>query len=212
MVKSNCKIHLFVSLLFPPKLLFYLRTLRCYMIMGWSGIDIFHSAVDEDLENDGSSRINSLLHENQSLRARILELESMERNSSDDDSVGSRTPSSTQSQISASASEDIHVTFERLHLDFDARGSSENSSNSDPLASGQVWRMLPTRSVSENVVQFSLSMLGWVHCALDAPSFESEHTEFWSFLLNFEDQKLLNNHSWMAIYFSVIAVGQILVT
>lgn len=197
-----------VFLLLSLKSSLLIRRQACFMMAGCSVVNIVYSALDNDLEVEDSSRIEGLLDENRSLRARILELESLIHDTSNDDRIRNHVTSSTQSRTPLSVSEDIHEIFERLHLDVVAGDSSKDSSELDLAIRPHVWQILPTRPESEKIVRFSLSMLGWVHCALDVPSFEIEHAKFWSFLLPFENADLFNDHAWMAIYFSVIAVRQ----
>lgn len=48
--------------------------------------------------------------------------------------------------------------------------------------------------------------IGWVHCALNAPLFVDQHEAFWN-SLNSKNVEVLQDHSWMALYLSVLSVS-----
>lgn len=77
---------------------------------------------------------------------------------------------------------------------------------SDGRPSLDVLSILPSREESTRVVNFSLQMLGWIHCALRVDIFQQEHEQFWD-RLEAQDTSVLENHSWLMVYFSVLAVG-----
>ncbi|KAF7177665.1 hypothetical protein CNMCM7691_006026 [Aspergillus felis] len=67
-------------------------------------------------------------------------------------------------------------------------------------------RSVPDKSTSTRIVEFSLQILGWIHCALRADQFLTEHEAFQNALMA-GTLEVLQDHKWMAIYFSVLAVG-----
>ncbi|KAJ5833640.1 hypothetical protein N7474_001951 [Penicillium riverlandense] len=70
----------------------------------------------------------------------------------------------------------------------------------------ETLKSVPGKLTSTRIVEFSLQMLGWIHCALRADQFLAEHEAFQNALIagTFE---VLQDHKWMAIYFSVLASG-----
>lgn len=48
--------------------------------------------------------------------------------------------------------------------------------------------------------------LGWIHCALNAPGFIKQHEIFWD-ALSPHDLHVLDDHSWIALYLSVLCVS-----
>lgn len=73
----------------------------------------------------------------------------------------------------------------------------------------QTLRSIPDKSVSIKVVDFSLKMLGWIHCALRADQFLIEHEAFQNALIA-GTFGVLQDHKWMALYFSVLAVSSVM--
>lgn len=69
----------------------------------------------------------------------------------------------------------------------------------------ETLRSVPEKTTSTRIVEFSLQMLGWIHCALRADRFLVEHEAFQNALLD-GTLEVLQDHKWMAIYFSVLAV------
>ncbi|KAF3005254.1 hypothetical protein E8E14_005342 [Neopestalotiopsis sp. 37M] len=66
-----------------------------------------------------------------------------------------------------------------------------------------IW---PTRYQSYYIIQFAISELGWIHCAVSASEFMSEHETMWNAVQK-GDTSLLNHHSWMSVYYSLLATG-----
>ncbi|KAH0170452.1 hypothetical protein KCU67_g2635, partial [Aureobasidium melanogenum] len=69
-----------------------------------------------------------------------------------------------------------------------------------------VFLLLPSREISEQLVTFSLRTLGWLHGAVNAPEFVTEHEEFWNKIhsgvaLDAKDRP------WLALYFALLATG-----
>jgi len=138
------------------------------------------------------------LKENLALRSRVEQLEAL--------LATSHLPLSSPNNRPPEPPEDIFTTFERLHLG----GSEENTIQGTVLEptiyDDQILSLLPIRESSLKIVHFSLGALGWVHCALDVPRFMTEHDAFWNGL-EVNDRKALQNHGWMAVYLSVLAVS-----
>lgn len=140
-----------------------------------------------------------LVTENLNLRARIEQLEGL--------LTASHVPFPEKSENDAhpETPEEIVSTFQGLHL-----GGPEDSTSQetlmDPMCSENILSLLPIRQSSLRIVHFSLGTLGWVHCALNAPKFLAEHEAFWN-SLELDDRKGLENHGWMAVYLSVLAVS-----
>lgn len=65
---------------------------------------------------------------------------------------------------------------------------------------------VPDKETSTRIVEYSLQMLGWVHCALRVDRFLSEHEAFQNALLA-GTLEVLQDHKWMSVYFSVLAVS-----
>jgi hypothetical protein len=78
-----------------------------------------------------------------------------------------------------------------------------SSHNTD--RSADVLQHLPNDVISAQILQFSLGTLGWIHCAVRADQFMEEHLAFQESLARGEIT-ILENHGWMAIYFSLLTV------
>ncbi|KAI0973188.1 hypothetical protein F4678DRAFT_478361 [Xylaria arbuscula] len=70
----------------------------------------------------------------------------------------------------------------------------------------ETLRSVPDKAISTRIVEFSLQMLGWIHCALRVDQFLIEHETFQN-ALTAGTLEVLQDHKWMAVYFSVLAVG-----
>lgn len=64
---------------------------------------------------------------------------------------------------------------------------------------------LPDCATSTYIVNFTLETLGWIHCAISTDKFVQEHELFQNCLAT-GDLAVLENHGWMAIYFSLLTV------
>jgi hypothetical protein len=84
-------------------------------------------------------------------------------------------------------------------------GLGNRSSEKDLHFLVETLRSVPEKTTSTRIVEFSLQMLGWIHCALRADRFLVEHEAFQNALLD-GTLEVLQDHKWMAIYFSVLAV------
>lgn len=165
------------------------------------------SATNTEVTSNDAAIIGQLVNENNRLRARIQQLEELlhreEEDASIPDSVISTPMTNHEGQ---QPHEEIIASFENLHM-----GTSDERPSPKPIV-GQgpfgdiILSLLPIRKSSEKIVKFSLDMLGWVHCALNAPKFMEQHDSFWD-ALNVNRRDILSNHSWMAIYFSVLSVS-----
>jgi hypothetical protein len=69
-------------------------------------------------------------------------------------------------------------------------------------------RLLPNREQSSYILQFSLDVLGWVHCAVRADQFFTEHETLKDTLARGDLEGL--DHAWMSVYFSLLTVSQLL--
>ncbi|EAU36929.1 predicted protein [Aspergillus terreus NIH2624] len=65
---------------------------------------------------------------------------------------------------------------------------------------------IPSRSLSEAVIQFSLRSLGFIHCAVRANVFYTEHQDLWT-KLSQGDLSGTRNHHWMAVYYALLTTG-----
>lgn len=155
---------------------------------------------------DTASSIADLVDENRLLRTRIEQLEAL---LAVDQSAG-RSPISTSSANDKASTpqppEDIVAIFEGLHLGHPVNTQPRSLHISTDVSVQHVLSLLPIRQSSLKIVRFSLAALGWVHCALNGPRFLAEHDAFWN-SLGSNDQRAMDNHGWMAVYFSVLAVS-----
>ncbi|CRG83094.1 Centromere DNA-binding protein complex CBF3 subunit B [Talaromyces islandicus] len=161
-------------------------------------------AVDE--ERDGNPPDSALLRENISLKIRIRQLE-LALSRPELVKLETDIPRATTTK-----QQDLHSS-ESILSDFQAHvfGLSIDSSTPNPVNQSSSWGsqvklILPTRRWSDTIVEFSLTQLGWVHCALDEATFMKEHDIFWKGLID-NEQNALSNHGWIAVYLSVLAVG-----
>ncbi|KAL4891255.1 hypothetical protein BDV59DRAFT_194450 [Aspergillus ambiguus] len=65
---------------------------------------------------------------------------------------------------------------------------------------------IPSRSLSEAIIHFSLRTLGFIHCAVRANVFYSEHQDLWT-KLSQGDVSGAGNHHWMAVYYALLTTG-----
>jgi hypothetical protein len=103
--------------------------------------------------------------------------------------------------------EDIISTFHGLHVESTPNSSSPGQRNScNNRSSDYLLSLLPIRESSEQVARFSLETSGWIHCALNVPRFLKEHERFWN-ALSTRGFHVLDDHSWIALYLSVLCVS-----
>jgi hypothetical protein len=147
------------------------------------------------------------LSENISLRARIEQLETLLNHDKDSRrSISNLSPVVVDTLDSPQPPEDIVTTFEGLHLGGPGDGLPKGPSRPAAPSNENILSLFPIRESSLKIVEFSLSTLGWVHCSLNAPRFLTEHNTFWD-SLEANDRTVLNHHSWLAVYLSVLAVS-----
>lgn len=153
----------------------------------------------------------SLARENSKLRERVTELELVLLMSSQG---RAGLPPADASIGKAVALKSSHIaTYDEVGavLDDWDLGVSKNpqwqnsGSGRDAEYFQELFRSLPSRQNSTSIVQFSLQMLGWIHCGLRADQFLAEHEAFQN-TLEIGTFQTLENHGWMAIYFSVLTV------
>lgn len=75
----------------------------------------------------------------------------------------------------------------------------------------ETLRSVPDKPTSTRIVEFSLEMCGWIHCALRADQFLVEHEAFQNALLG-GTLGVLWDYKWMAMYFSVLTVRAIILS
>jgi hypothetical protein len=145
-----------------------------------------------------------ILIENSALRDRVKQLESL---LTQDFGNGPGFMSSKPQLGLPEVEEGVLDTFDILHLGLQPDGLTSAASFAPEPASGRLdlLSLLPIRKSSEKIVRFSLEMLGWIHCALSPQDFLLEHDQFWS-ALEAHDRTVLSNHTWTALYLSVLAV------
>lgn len=104
--------------------------------------------------------------------------------------------------------EEVGEILDDWNLGMLNRNHSEfsRSSNTDMEYYLKVLRILPTRQNSTQIVDFSLRTLGWVHCAVRTDDFLATHNIFQD-ALESGTMQVLQDHEWMAIYFSILAVS-----
>lgn len=165
----------------------------------------YNRAVDE--ERDGNPLDSTLMRENISLKIRIRQLE-LALSRPELVKLETELPSATttQQQQDSHSSESILSDFQAHVFGLSIDSSAQGPVNHNPSWDSQVKLILPTRRWSDTIVEFSLTQLGWVHCALDEAAFIKEHNLFWKSLIESE-KDALSNHGWIAVYLSVLAVS-----
>lgn len=155
----------------------------------------------------GISPEDQLRNENAGLHARIQHLEALLQQGEArplEFSESTISPINPEGENQPPA--DIVSAFDDLHM----TGPSETRPQRPTVASEsrkeELLSLLPIRKSSEKIIRFSLGALGWVHCALNAPLFIDQHEAFWN-SLNSKNVEALQDHSWMALYLSVLSVS-----
>lgn len=163
------------------------------------------SALDADTEGQDTATTNpessNLTRENQSLKLRIKQLELA---ISRPELAKLETVSSPVPPSDPQSSDRIMSDFQTQALGFSVE-SSQNIANNTRPGENSVKLILPTRRWSERIIDFSLVQLGWVHYAVDDPTFREEHDAFWDTFIEHEKESLIN-HGWIAVYLSLLAV------
>lgn len=106
----------------------------------------------------------------------------------------------------ATAFEEVGAILDEWNLGLHKQeewGNPTSEKNLDFLV--ETRRSVPDKLTSTRIVEFSLRVLGWIHCALRADQFFIEHEAFQNALIA-GTLEVLQDHKWMAIHFSVLAV------
>lgn len=157
--------------------------------------------------NDGD-----IIQANSKLRERVAELElalvmSLQDRAGLQARPTSGMPSSTFSSENITAYEEVGAILDDWNLGIVQRSrrsdDSFNTGASQPL---DTLRSLPNRVDSNVILQFSLKMLGWIHCAVRADQFITDHDVLQDAMAE-GDLQGLHDHGWMAIYFSLLTVS-----
>jgi hypothetical protein len=67
--------------------------------------------------------------------------------------------------------------------------------------------LLPDRASSQQIIEFSLENLTWIHCAVRTKIFLQEHASFWECIENGNNTATPQEHGWISIYFSLLTVS-----
>lgn len=97
--------------------------------------------------------------------------------------------------------------MESLNLGFDVQ--HDMAVDMSPISfqgENDIYHFLPSHTTSSQIVHFSLTHLGWIHCALRADIFLNQHEEFWKDLTA-QRSNHLRRSSWFALYFAVLSVS-----
>ncbi|KAL4810487.1 hypothetical protein BDV18DRAFT_156847 [Aspergillus unguis] len=160
-------------------------------------------AVATPAEEDHSN----LLRENAQLRDRVSELE-LALTLNLQHQVGVRA--SNNQRLVADEHMETHERMGAILDDWSMgvmnRSSKASSSGLEQTGRSDGVQHIPDGVTSSYIVRFSLETLGWIHCAVRADQVMQEHAVFVECLAN-GDMTVLENHGWMAIYFSLLTVG-----
>lgn len=66
--------------------------------------------------------------------------------------------------------------------------------------------LIPEKHSSHQIIDFALANLTWIHCAVRAPQFQLEHLLFWEKVETGNGNGFQNDHGWLSMYFSLLAV------
>lgn len=162
-------------------------------------------AVDEAPDLPNATPFEDLEKENKGLHARIQHLEVLllkQKLESPETPFAALCPAT--SSRSSLPQDDILHSFQNLHVDTPRSPHTLRASVGE--SGEELLMLLPIRKSSEKIVRFSLEALGWIHCALNAPDFLDQHEMFWDTLYP-QHLDSLEDHSWMALYLSVLCVS-----
>ena len=102
--------------------------------------------------------------------------------------------------------DELHTSIENLNLGISQDQVPHQAESLFGVSNQQTLQAyLPSRSISAQLVYFALRQLSWIHCALHASDFLQQHDHFWS-AIEAGDTTIFAQHSWLAIYFAVLAV------
>ncbi|KAJ5660682.1 uncharacterized protein N7484_000054 [Penicillium longicatenatum] len=170
----------------------------------------FSAAPIEDA-NASLARQNSRLQERVAELELALTLSLRGRAGAQRFSVGNGSPSNDRPMPTAghqaTAFEEVGAILDEWNLGrLKQEKLGKPTSENDLHFLVETLKSVPDSSTSTRIVEFSLQMLGWIHCALRADQFLIEHEAFHNALIA-GTLEVLQDHKWMAIYFSVLAVG-----
>ncbi|KAG9852201.1 hypothetical protein KCU98_g3603, partial [Aureobasidium melanogenum] len=171
------------------------------------------STVDRLSADSEDNSVDQLLKERCALQAQIAELETaLALSKPCGHTHGGKPDIHRPGQAPVPAFEELVPALEQFDL--------QVSHDSDPITMSEkdmadrlyepstdpVFLLLPSREISEQLVTFSLRTLGWLHGAVNAPEFVTEHEEFWNKIhsgvaLDVKDRP------WLALYFALLATG-----
>lgn len=103
--------------------------------------------------------------------------------------------------------DDLQTSIENLNLGITRDQQSQQTRPFFAPSLPQPFQSyLPSRPLSTELVNFSISQLSWIHCALQASIFLHQHEQFWEAIEN-GDCTVFAEHSWLANYYAVLAVS-----
>lgn len=178
-------------------------------------------AVDiESTQDETQLSMLELVRENSLLRERITRLETslaLSRNTGALSPAATPSPNDSALHHTRVPKEDNRqleshiVTVEIINftgvkqVEGQAIASQGREASSALRLNDNPLQAIPSRSLSEAVVQFSLRTLGFIHCAVRANVFYSEHQDLWT-KLSQGDMSGTRNHHWMAVYYALLTV------
>ena len=166
--------------------------------------------MDEAYPQISNEESFQLLAEHEVLKRRLLQIESL-LTSAGYQNPGDFLPqhNSTEQNAPTKPLDGITSFLER----FNSNSVSQEADTIRQMLRG-LWnteqqpllRLLPARHFSTKIVDFALRNLGWMHFALRANVFKEQHEEFWN-QVESGDNSALGDHSWVALYLSILAVS-----
>lgn len=154
---------------------------------------------------------HDLQHSISVLQQRIVQLESQVARRRDAADVSSSTAFPDTIPISTSSEHDeIAQSLEAINL-----GVSVGDDDLNWISAGPDWpndlvdklSLLPSSSsVSWQIIEHSLTMTGWLHCAINVGTLRQQHDDFWQRVAN-RDLSVLGDSRWMALYLAILAVN-----
>lgn len=67
--------------------------------------------------------------------------------------------------------------------------------------------LIPDRISSQQILNFALTNLTWIHCAIRTKVFQQEHDAFWESIEKDNDTGSTIDHGWLSVYFSLLTVS-----
>lgn len=122
--------------------------------------------------------------------------------------------STNQNRSTPSGSHQVHTSIEEVGVILDEWNSGllkdeeigNLASKKDMHYLTETLRSVPDKQTSTRIVEYSLKMMGWVHCALRVDHFLLEHEVFHNALAS-GTIDVLQDSKWMSVYFSILAVS-----